>query len=202
MPFTADVTLNLRVLAFAIGRRPGRVGAGRAAAGAQLSTGSAAAALNNATRGLVRRARSRAPRHRRGGSRRLGGADLRRVPAVQEPGASCSRSTSARASTASSRWRSICRGDRYPTGTSPGGVLPAADRARARRFPASTRRRSPATCRSRAPAARTCGCRAATIGCWCGSSAPTPPISPRSASRSWPAAASRRTTASARPMSR
>ena len=89
-------------------------------------------ALNNASRGSSGANDRAAPRHRGGRSRGVGRVDLRRGAALQEPGSTCSRSTSARASIASSRWRSICRGARYPERPSPRGVLSGPDRAAAR----------------------------------------------------------------------
>ncbi len=120
------------------------------------------------------------------------------VPVVQEPVRTCSKSTSApegadRVDHHVDRYAAR----RYPTGHQPAAFYPMlVERMQA--IPVWNRRRSPATCPLKAPAASTCRCRAGTTGCWCDSSGPTPRTSRHSASRSSPAAASRRRIGSVR----
>ena len=183
MPFTAEVALNCacsgspRVTALAVSVLVGLLPALRV-----VDRLGGRRAQRRGPR-LVGHARPRPPGDRRRRSRRLGGADLRRVPAVQEPAAA-----------AAGRRRRAHRARDHDVARPAVGSLsdwhhlaafyPAAGRARAgdsrRRVGLGLRRRAARRHRRREPAdARRRGAAAASA-----SSAPTPATSPPSASRS------------------
>ena len=196
IPFTAETTLDLRVLAFAaltaltvsalVGVLPALRG----------TAGSAAAALNTASRGVA------------------GGHDrTRRTIVATEVAVSVVLICGAFLLTKSLlRLQQVDVGarldhvitmsldlshDRYPNGAALAAFYPAVVE-RVRAIPGVVSAAISGDCRSRVPVARTCGCPATRSVCWSASSAPMPTTSAHWASRWSPGAGFHLTTGPAR----